>query len=63
MVKYQMCYLNIKVIFLKNKKVLLSKNKKAKYEFNTDLHVLKEENIEENVLKIIKKNNISSKKG
>jgi hypothetical protein len=47
---------------LKNKKVVLSKNKKAKYEFSNETAILKEENIEENVLKIIKKNNIPSKK-
>ena len=47
---------------MKKRKTITSKNKKDKYEFSNELFISNRDNIEENVLKIIKKDNISSKK-
>lgn len=47
---------------MKKRKNIPFKNKREKYEFNSELFISNRNNIEENVLKLIKKDNISSKK-
>ena len=61
MVRFQKFYLIIEDGILKKKKSVSLKNKRDKYEYSKDLFISNRDNIEENVLKTIKKDNISSK--
>lgn len=49
------------MVFLKKKKRVSLKNKRDKYEYSDELFISNRDIIEENVLKTIKKDNISSK--
>lgn len=61
MVRFQKYYLIIEDGILKKKKSVSLKNKRDKYEYSKDLFISNRDNIEENVLETIKKDNISSK--
>jgi hypothetical protein len=61
MVVFQMYYLTIKEDSLKKKNRVSLKNKRDKYEYSKELFISNRDIIEENVLKTIKKDNISSK--
>ena len=56
-----MYYLTIKEDSLKKKNRVSLKNKRDKYEYSKELFISNRDIIEENVLKTIKKDNISSK--
>jgi hypothetical protein len=61
MVVFQMYYLTIKEDLLKKKSRVPFNNKRDKNEYSKELFISNRDVIEENVLKTIKKDNISSK--
>ena len=61
MVRLQRCYFQVKVKWLKVKKKLSSNKKKDNLELSKELFVSNGDNIEKNVLNLLKKNNSSRK--
>ena len=61
MVRFQRCYFQVKVKLLKGKKKLSSNKKKDNLELSKELFVSNGDNIEKNVLNLLKKNNSSRK--